>query len=146
MLQVNIHFKWRHFYLEVYINTSTLVNPLFRRHLFYIYFSSNTRTPCWSQVCRTKFLYRKSLFYFVIFIHRWLFNDKLPNFYRQKTHFFSTYFYKRLTAKPKTDRAMKYEKDTNITEAERRHARVKSWTKNVDIFEKDFIFVPINER
>jgi Ulp1 family protease len=29
---------------------------------------------------------------------------------------------------------------------EKRHARVKKWTKHVDLFEKDFIIVPINER
>lgn len=30
--------------------------------------------------------------------------------------------------------------------AEKKHARVKNWTKKVDLFEKDFIFVPINEQ
>ena len=30
--------------------------------------------------------------------------------------------------------------------AEKRHSRVKSWTKNVDLFSKDFIIVPINEQ
>lgn len=29
---------------------------------------------------------------------------------------------------------------------DRMHSQVKTWTKNVDIFEKDFVFVPINER
>lgn len=29
---------------------------------------------------------------------------------------------------------------------QRRHARVKTWTRHVDLFEKDFIVVPINER
>ena len=29
---------------------------------------------------------------------------------------------------------------------EQRHAKVKTWTRNVDIFSKDFIIVPINER
>jgi Ulp1 family protease len=26
------------------------------------------------------------------------------------------------------------------------HRNVKSWTKNVDIFSKDFLIIPINER
>jgi len=26
------------------------------------------------------------------------------------------------------------------------HSQVRTWTKNVDIFEKDFVIVPINER
>ena len=38
------------------------------------------------------------------------------------------------------------EDDPKLTAAEKRHARVKSWTKNIDIFEKDFIIVPINEQ
>lgn len=28
---------------------------------------------------------------------------------------------------------------------QKRHGRVKTWTRHVDIFEKDFIFVPLNE-
>ena len=27
----------------------------------------------------------------------------------------------------------------------RKHNRVKTWTRHVDLFQKDFIFVPINE-
>lgn len=29
---------------------------------------------------------------------------------------------------------------------DRRHSRVKSWTKKVNIFEKDYLVIPINER
>lgn len=29
---------------------------------------------------------------------------------------------------------------------DRMHSQVRTWTKNVDIFEKDFVIVPINER
>lgn len=29
---------------------------------------------------------------------------------------------------------------------ERRHDRVKTWTRHVDLFSKDFIIVPINEQ
>lgn len=42
-------------------------------------------------------------------------------------------------------RSNPYEIDTNLTPAEKRHLRVKNWTKNVNIFEKDFIVIPINE-
>lgn len=35
--------------------------------------------------------------------------------------------------------------DTTLTPAQKRHARVKNWTKNVNLFEKDFIIIPINE-
>ena len=37
------------------------------------------------------------------------------------------------------------EDDPNLSEAEKRHGRVKRWTKKVNIFEKDFLIVPINE-
>ena len=32
-----------------------------------------------------------------------------------------------------------------MTAAERRHERVEKWTKNVNLFEKDFLIVPINK-
>ena len=28
---------------------------------------------------------------------------------------------------------------------QRRHQRVKTWTRHVDIFKKDFLFVPVNQ-
>lgn len=37
------------------------------------------------------------------------------------------------------------ETDTNVTPAEKRHARVSKWTKNVNLFDKDFVIIPINE-
>ena len=37
------------------------------------------------------------------------------------------------------------EDDVNLTPAQKRYARVKRWTKHVNIFEKDFVVVPINE-
>lgn len=37
------------------------------------------------------------------------------------------------------------ELDPNLTAAEKRHSRVKTWTKNINLFEKDFIVIPINE-
>lgn len=38
------------------------------------------------------------------------------------------------------------ENDPNLTPSEKRHSRVKTWTKKVNLFEKDFIIVPINEQ
>ena len=38
------------------------------------------------------------------------------------------------------------EDDPSLTIKEKRHSRVKSWTKKVDIFEKDYLVIPINER
>ena len=34
----------------------------------------------------------------------------------------------------------------NLTAAEKRYERVKRWTKKVNLFDKDFIVVPINEQ
>lgn len=63
---------------------------------------------------------------------------------KSKTHIFSSFFYKRLTTT--TTRQKQTEKDVKLSAAQKRHARVKSWTKNVNIFEKDFIIIPINEQ
>ncbi|KAJ9576151.1 hypothetical protein L9F63_006973, partial [Diploptera punctata] len=65
-----------------------------------------------------------------------------------RTHVFSSFFYKRLTTRPsKTARRSSHpiEDDPKLSPAEKRHSRVKSWTKHVNIFEKDFIIIPINE-
>lgn len=62
---------------------------------------------------------------------------------RQKTHIFSSFFYKRLTATSARQRHL--ERDLKMTPAQKRHNRVKSWTKNVNLFEKDFVIIPINE-
>ena len=37
------------------------------------------------------------------------------------------------------------EDDPNLTPADKRYERVKRWTKKTNIFEKDFVVVPINE-
>ncbi|ORY07705.1 hypothetical protein K493DRAFT_174188, partial [Basidiobolus meristosporus CBS 931.73] len=71
------------------------------------------------------------------------FNDTLIEFYMRylydqlvesnnrlsaKIHFFNPFFYHRLTRRTR-----------NIYE------EIKKWTSKTDLFEKDFIFVPINE-
>lgn len=59
---------------------------------------------------------------------------------RNRVHVFSTYFYKRLT-----DKSLAVgEERRGLTADQRRHARVSKWTKGVDLFEKDYIFVPVN--
>lgn len=57
---------------------------------------------------------------------------------RDRTYVFNTYFYNTL--------AKKIDVVTADSRSKNRHDRVKKWTKNVNIFEKDFIFIPINER
>jgi sentrin-specific protease 7 len=75
----------------------------------------------------------------------WISVTKLSEKDRERTHIFSTFFYKSLTTRPKRRSCAPWENDRTLTTAEKRHCRVKKWTKNVDIFSKDFIMVPINE-
>lgn len=71
----------------------------------------------------------------------------LPEVLQQRVHVFSTFFYKRLTTKPvkASRRSHPAELDPVLTAAQKRHARVEKWTKSVNLFEKDFIIIPINE-
>ncbi|XP_017028788.1 sentrin-specific protease 6 isoform X3 [Drosophila kikkawai] len=88
-------------------------------------------------VCLTKESYLNDIiidFYLV-----WLRNTQIPEALRERTHIFSTFFYKRLTTLTRPT-------DMKQTAAQKRHARVQKWTKGVDIFDKDFIIVPINEQ
>nr|XP_037280899.1 sentrin-specific protease 7-like isoform X2 [Rhipicephalus microplus] len=60
---------------------------------------------------------------------------------RQRTHIFSSFFYPRLTQRL-NPRAPGQQ---GLTPAARRHRNVRTWTRHVDIFAKDFIVVPINQ-
>lgn len=60
---------------------------------------------------------------------------------QNRTHVFSSYFYKRLTSPTAAAAGT-----TNLSAAAKRHARVQKWTKNVNIFKKDFVIIPINEQ
>ncbi|XP_060843755.1 uncharacterized protein LOC132923800 [Rhopalosiphum padi] len=62
---------------------------------------------------------------------------KLSKANKRRSLVFSTSFYNSLT--------MKFSNDNDNT-SKRRYERVIQTTKNVDIFKKDFIFVPINEK
>ncbi|KAM4771435.1 sentrin-specific protease 6 isoform 2-T2 [Rhinophrynus dorsalis] len=57
-----------------------------------------------------------------------------------RIHMFSSFFYKRLN-----QRDRRTQDNANLTLQQKRHGRVKTWTRHVDIFQKDFIFVPLNE-
>ncbi|CAL8105381.1 unnamed protein product [Orchesella dallaii] len=60
---------------------------------------------------------------------------------KNRTFVFDSFFYTKLTEKGKKRAAT----DGSQTYGERMHARVERMTKNVDIFEKDFLIVPINQ-
>ncbi|XP_032598837.1 uncharacterized protein LOC6557562 isoform X2 [Drosophila grimshawi] len=88
-------------------------------------------------VCLTKESYLNDII--IDFYLLWLRNTLIPEALRERTHIFSTFFYKRLTTLTRPT-------DVKQTAAQKRHARVQKWTKLVDIFDKDFIIVPINEQ
>lgn len=74
------------------------------------------------------------------FYLKYVHNEILTEEQRNKTHIFSTFFYNTLT------NTKLLGNDAKLTAAQKRHERVKNWTKNVNIFEKDFIIVPINQQ
>ncbi len=60
---------------------------------------------------------------------------------KEKIYIFSTHFYTVLTSK-----MSKSEENSGQTQAQIRFENVKNWTKDVDLFDKDFIVVPIHEK
>nr|XP_046229368.1 sentrin-specific protease 6 isoform X2 [Scatophagus argus] len=75
------------------------------------------------------------------FYLKYLVLEKLKKEDAQRIHVFSSFFYKRLNQRER--RAVS--DTTNLPIQKRKHNRVKTWTRHVDLFQKDFIFVPINE-
>ncbi|KAM6166463.1 sentrin-specific protease 6 isoform 4-T4 [Erethizon dorsatum] len=74
------------------------------------------------------------------FYLKYLVLEKLKKEEANRIHIFSSFFYKRLN-----QRERRNHETTNLSIQQKRHGRVKTWTRHVDIFEKDFIFVPLNE-
>ncbi|XP_059970972.1 sentrin-specific protease 6 isoform X2 [Mesoplodon densirostris] len=75
------------------------------------------------------------------FYLKYLVLEKLKKEEADRIHVFSSFFYKRLNQRERRN----LHETTNLSIQQKRHARVKTWTRHVDIFEKDFIFVPLNE-
>ncbi|XP_033181428.1 sentrin-specific protease 7-like [Mastacembelus armatus] len=59
----------------------------------------------------------------------------------ERSHVFSSFFYKQLSRR----RAAGEDDAPCIPDRHMRHQRVKTWTRHVDIFTKDFLFVPVNQ-
>lgn len=60
----------------------------------------------------------------------------------EKTHIFNTFFYEALSGTPtRNPKSSSY----GMNPAQKRHERVEKWTKNVNLFDKDFVIVPINQ-
>ena len=75
-------------------------------------------------------------FYLTYLLHK-----VLPPEERTLVHMFSTMFYKRLTSSHKS----KAKEEQGLSSAQKKHSRVKTWTKNVNIFDKQFVIIPICE-
>ncbi|XP_028296460.1 sentrin-specific protease 6 [Gouania willdenowi] len=75
------------------------------------------------------------------FYLKYLVLEKLKKEDAQRIHIFSSFFYKRLNQRERRN----IPETTNLPIQKRKHNRVKTWTRHVDLFQKDFIFVPINE-
>ncbi|XP_058677892.1 sentrin-specific protease 7 isoform X5 [Ammospiza caudacuta] len=74
------------------------------------------------------------------FYLKYLLLEKAPKHVADSTHIFSSFFYKCLTRTEKNS-----EGDVKVSAAQRRHRRVRTWTRHINIFNKDYIFVPVNE-
>ncbi|XP_072790080.1 sentrin-specific protease 7 isoform X8 [Taeniopygia guttata] len=74
------------------------------------------------------------------FYLKYLLLEKAPKHVADRTHIFSSFFYKCLTRTEKNS-----EGDAKVSAAQRRHRRVRTWTRHINIFNKDYIFVPVNE-
>ncbi|XP_017314381.1 sentrin-specific protease 7b isoform X2 [Ictalurus punctatus] len=57
-----------------------------------------------------------------------------------RSHIFSSFFYKQLTRKSNSS------EEAGSTAQYRRHGRVRTWTRKVDIFSKDYLFIPVNQK
>ncbi|XP_048841058.1 sentrin-specific protease 6 isoform X2 [Brienomyrus brachyistius] len=75
------------------------------------------------------------------FYLKYLFLEKLKTEDAQRSHVFSSFFYKRLNQRERRN----VPDAAHLPIQKKKHNRVKTWTRHVDLFQKDFIFVPINE-
>ncbi|XP_059842598.1 sentrin-specific protease 6 isoform X4 [Hypanus sabinus] len=75
------------------------------------------------------------------FYLKYLVLEKIKQQDADRIHIFSSFFYKRLNQRERRG----IPESAILSLPQRRHARVKTWTRHVDLFQKDFIFVPINE-
>lgn len=73
------------------------------------------------------------------FYLKYLYEEKLSPQQQAKTYIFNSYFYTRLSKRAFGD------PNKNESPMQRMHTQVKKWTRDVNIFEKDFILIPINE-
>lgn len=58
-----------------------------------------------------------------------------------RSHIFSSFFYKQLTRRDNASEGS----HSDSCQRQKRYQRVRTWTRHVDIFNKDFLFVPVNQ-
>lgn len=58
-----------------------------------------------------------------------------------RSHIFSSFFYKQLTRRDNASEG----NNSDSCQRQKRYQRVRTWTRHVDIFAKDFLFVPVNQ-
>nr|XP_048310227.1 sentrin-specific protease 7 isoform X6 [Myodes glareolus] len=75
------------------------------------------------------------------FYLKYLLLEKASDELVERSHIFSSFFYKCLTRKENN----LTEDNPDLSMAQRRHKRVRTWTRHINIFNKDYIFVPVNE-
>ncbi|XP_039770407.1 sentrin-specific protease 7 isoform X2 [Ornithorhynchus anatinus] len=75
------------------------------------------------------------------FYLKYLLLEKAPEKLVERCHIFSSFFYKCLTRQEKSSTV----ENLQLSLAQRRHKRVRTWTRHINIFNKDYIFVPVNE-
>ncbi len=78
--------------------------------------------------------------------------ERVPEELKSKIHVFNPFFWTKLNQKVTTDsiRSLQRESPSKAVAAGEarmiiRHRQVKQWSKNVDLFDMDFIIFPINE-
>lgn len=71
----------------------------------------------------------------------YIIGELLPKEKAEKIFAFNTFFYSSLVKAPPPNS----NRNTGITESRRQHTNVKRWTKEVDLFTKDFILIPVCE-
>lgn len=72
------------------------------------------------------------------FYLKYIENELLDDDMREKTYIFDTFFYENYS------RDIHIDLPNGTSESTYRYERIKNWTKNVDLFKKEYIVVPIN--
>ncbi|XP_069377117.1 sentrin-specific protease 7b isoform X2 [Paralichthys olivaceus] len=75
------------------------------------------------------------------FYLKFLFLEGVGGSVAERSHVFSSFFYKQLSRR----RAAGEDDAPSVPDRHLRHQRVKTWTRHIDIFTKDFLFVPVNQ-